>query len=146
LNGQLTGEIGLNAAVCGQFGAPVLMISGDKTACAEACSMLGQVETAVVKTASGRMAAELLPPAMTQELIQSAAQRGVDRLKQGAAPQPYRPSAPITIAVDFVQSEMADKAANLPGTQRCERRVEYTAPDMVTIYDAFRALVALARG
>jgi len=146
LNGQLTGEIGLNAAVCGQFGAPVVMISGDQTACAEACSLLGDVETAVVKTASGRMAAELLPPAKSQELIQSAAQRGVERLKKGAPPRPYQPPAPITIAVEFVQSEMADKAAFMPGARRVDRRVEYTASDMVTAYAAFRTLLALARG
>lgn len=146
LNGQPTGEIGLNAAVCGHFGAPVVMVSGDQSACAEARALLGEVETAVVKTASGRMAAELLPPAITCELIQSAAQRGVDRLKHGSAPKPYRPAAPIAIAVDFVQSEMADKAALLPGAKRTERRVEYTALDMATAYAAFRTMLALARG
>ena len=31
LNGEIVGEIGLNAAVCGHFGVPVLMISGDQT-------------------------------------------------------------------------------------------------------------------
>jgi len=49
LNGEIVGEIGLNAAVCGHFGAPVLMISGDQTACAEATALLGDVETAIVK-------------------------------------------------------------------------------------------------
>src|SRR3990172_3833258 len=46
LNGQVTGEIGLNAAVCGHFGVPVIMISGDQTACAEAVETLGEIETA----------------------------------------------------------------------------------------------------
>ena len=57
LNGQEVGEIGLNAAVCGHFEVPVVMISGDQTACAEATEVLGQVETAVVKQASSRTAA-----------------------------------------------------------------------------------------
>lgn len=146
INGQPFGEIGLNAAVCGHFGAPVLMISGDRAACAEATALLGALETVIVKTASSRMAAELLPPAVTQEMIQAGAKRAVQRLVNGQAPQPLRLQPPITMAIDFVQSEMADKAALLPGARRVERRVEYTAADMVTLYAAFRTALALARG
>jgi D-amino peptidase len=146
INGQLFGEIGLNAAVSGHFGAPVLMISGDQTACAEAAGLLGPVETVVVKVASGRMAAECLPPGVAQERIQAGAARALSRLKNGQAPQLLRVATPITLAIEFVQSEMADRAAILPGAQRTARRVEYTAPDMVTIYAAFRTLLALARG
>jgi D-amino peptidase len=62
LNGGEVGEIGLNAAVCGHFEVPVIMISGDQTACAEAAELLGELETAVVKTAKSRMAAECLSP------------------------------------------------------------------------------------
>jgi D-amino peptidase len=104
------------------------------------------VETAIVKTASSRMAAELLPPAVAQEKIQVGARKAVQRLANGEAPQPLRLQTPITMAIDFVQSEMADKAALLPGARRAERRVEYSAADMVTIYAAFRTALALARG
>jgi D-amino peptidase len=146
INGQPFGEIGLNAAVCGQFGAPVLMISGDQTACAEATALLGALETAVVKTASGRMAAELLPPAASQELIQAAAKKAVERLVNGQAPPPLQVQTPVRMTIDFVHSEMADKAALLPGARRVDRRVEYKASDMVTLYAAFRTALALARG
>jgi D-amino peptidase len=146
INGQPFGEIGLNAAVSGHFGAPVLMITGDQTACAEATALLGGVETVIVKTASGRMAAELLPPTIAQEKIQNGARRAVQRLANGDAPPPLRLPAPITMTIDFVQSEMADKAALLPGARRTDRRVEYSAADMITIYAAFRTALALARG
>lgn len=146
INGQPFGEIGLNAAVSGHFQAPVLMISGDQTACAEAAALIDGVETVIVKTASGRMAAELLPPAVSQEKIQAGAKRAVQRLVQGQAPKPLRLQTPITLAIDFMQSEMADKAALLPGAVRRERRVEFSAADMVTIYAAFRTQLALARG
>ena len=36
LNGRVTGEIGLNAGVCGHFGVPVLLVTGDQSAGAEA--------------------------------------------------------------------------------------------------------------
>jgi len=146
INGRLYGEIGLNAAVSGHFGVPVIMISGDQTACAEASELLGPLETVVVKKAHSRMAAECLPPQVAQERIQTAAQRAVARLQDGQAPRPLAVAPPIKMAVDFVQSEMADKAAWLPGAVRSERRVEYTAQDMPTIYNAFRTMLALARG
>ena len=52
LNDILTGEYGLNAAVAGHFGVPVIMVSGDQTACAQVTELLGDVETAVVKQAT----------------------------------------------------------------------------------------------
>jgi len=146
LNGELFGEIGLNAAVSGHFNVPVIMISGDQSACAEAAALLPGIETAVVKYASGRMAAECLPPSVTQTLIQAAAARAIQRLKSAQAPQPLKVALPVTMTLDFVQSEMADRAAILPSAQRVGRRLEYTAPDMVTLYAAFRAALALARG
>ena len=146
INGELFGEIGLNAAVCGHFSVPVIMISGDQTACAEAVTLLGPLETAIVKQASGRMAAELLPPSVSQQRIQAAAQQAVRRLSKGQSPKPLMLPDPITLAIEFVQSEMADKAAQLPGARRTARRIEYTAHDMITIYAAFRTALALARG
>jgi D-amino peptidase len=142
------GEIGLNAAVCGHFGAPVLMISGDLAACNEASGLLGEIETAVVKWASSRMAAECLPPEESQRRIQQAAFQAITRListqSSGVEWKPLTLVPPITFAIDFVQSEMADKAALLPGALRNGRRIEYTAGDIVTIYRAFRTAIALA--
>jgi D-amino peptidase len=146
INGDLFGEIGLNAAVSGHFDAPVIMISGDQSACAEAAGLLNGIETAVVKYASGRMAAECLPPKVTQTLIHAAAIRAVQRLKDGQAPHPLKLATPITMTIDFVQSEMADRAALLPGANRAGRRLQYTAPDMPTLYAAFRTALSLARG
>lgn len=145
LNGEVVGEIGLNAALCGHFGAPVLMISGDQSACAEAVALLGSLETAIVKQASGRNAAECLPPAVTHDLIRAAAHAGVARLKAGEAPQPLRLRTPVTVTVEFNRSEQADGASIVPGAARTAgRRVEFTAPDMPTAYRAFRTLVGMA--
>jgi D-amino peptidase len=146
MNGRSLGEIGLNAAVCGHFGAPVLMIAGDQTACAEARTYLGDVETAVVKRATGRNSAECLPPAASAKLITAAAKRGVERLIKGEAPKPFRLETPISGAIEFHQSEMADKASVLPGARRTDaRRIELGGDDMVTAYRVFRAAVGLAR-
>lgn len=146
LNGRVVGEIGLNAAVCGYFDVPVIMISGDQTACAEATELLGAVETAVVKRASGRMAAECLPPEAARQVIYEAAVRAVNRFQAGEAPQPFQLPGPIIVAIEFVQTEMAERALMLPAARRSGgRRVEFTADDMPAAYRAFRAAVALAR-
>jgi D-amino peptidase len=69
----------------------------------------------------------------------------VRQLECGAAPAPRRLSPPITVAVEFIRSEMADAAAILPGAERIGgKRVAFTATDMPTAYRAFRSLVGLA--
>lgn len=144
LNGTEVGEIGLNASVCGHFGAPVIAISGCRTACAEAVTLLGDLETAPVKEATSRMAAECLPPAAAQKLILRAATRGVKRLKTGDVPSPYQVETPVEVSVEFNQSDLADRASVMPGSRREGRRVSFTGDDMPTAYRAFRSLVSLA--
>lgn len=79
---------------------------------------------------------------MTSKLIEEAAERATKRLAAKKVPAPF----PITMVMDFVQSEMADKAMIMPGAKWLkDRKVEYVANDMVTIYFAFRTLLALAR-
>lgn len=147
LNGTAVGEIGLNAALCGHFSAPVLMISGDQNACAEATALLGNIETAVVKHAMGRTSAECLPPEITASLIEQAATRSVLQALTGQAPVLFQVATPITVTVEFIRSEMADAASVLPGARRLEgKQVAYTAADMPEAYRAFRALVGLASG
>jgi len=147
INGRLTGEIGLNAAVCGHFDVPVVMISGDQSACGEAVELLGAVEVAIVKRATGRLAAECLPPEAAQKKIQEAAARAVSRLRVGQAPSPFRVESPITVTIELVHSEMTDRATLLAGARRLEgKRIEFVAEDTPSAYRLFRAAVALAKG
>ena len=145
INGEPCGEIGLNAAVAGYFNAPVILISGDQAACSEAEALIPGIEQAVVKWANGRMSAELLPPSITQEKIRIAASQAVHQFKHDQLPAPRKLETPIQMAIDFVHSEMADKAAILPGASRTGRRIEYTAPDVPTLYRAFRSAVMMVR-
>ena len=147
INGRAFGESGLNGAVCGHFNVPIIMASGDQTLCAEVQEFFGnKIETAQVKKAVSRMSAECLPPAVTTKLIEEIAKRAVINLKSKKAPKPFKVAAPIKMTVEFEQSDMADRAALMPFAKRTmDRRVEYSADDMVTIYLAFRTLLALAR-
>jgi len=146
LNNVLVGEYGLNAAVAGHFNVPVLMLTGDQTACAQASELLGSIETVVVKIAISRMAAECLPPLVTQERIQNAASLAVKRLKAGKAPKPFIVASPVHVTIDFNSSDQVDQAAIFPGSKRLDgRRLTFTADDMLAAYLAFQAAVAMVK-
>jgi len=53
LNGRPMGETGLNAALAGYFGVPVVLVSGDKLLVEEATALLGTVEGVAVKESCG---------------------------------------------------------------------------------------------
>ena len=144
LNDILVGEYGLNGAVAGHFDAPVLMLTGDQTTCMQATELLGRIETVVVKTALSRMAAECLPPGITQERIQKAANQAVKRLQAGDAPKPFVITSPVHVTLDFNTSDQADQASLLPGSRRIDgRRLTFTSDDMLAAYLAFQVAVAM---
>jgi len=146
LNGSLIGEIGINAALCGHYGVPVVMISGDQSACAEAVELLGPLEVAIVKQARGNMAAECLPPGVAQETIAAAAEAALRRLRAGQGPPPWSPQRPIHMAIDFLHLEIAARAAAVPGVRWDEsRRVEFSAEDMPAAFRTFWAAVTISR-
>jgi D-aminopeptidase len=96
------------------------------------------------------MAAECLSPEAAQREIYEAAQRAVSRLhdllEEGGAPLFIQTDQPVTIATELVTSDMADRAAMLPGARRLVgKRIEVTADDMPSAYRAMRAAVSLAR-
>ena len=139
LNQQEVGEIGLNAAVCGSFGAPVVLITGDQAAIQEAIDLLGPIETVVVKTASGRMAAECKPMEETRLAIRHAAAYAM--VRQAA---PYIVAAPITLRVELGRPDQIDRALQIPGSTRVDGvTIEWSGNDMVSVYHAFRAITSL---
>jgi D-amino peptidase len=145
INSRVSGEVGLNGSLCGHFGVPVLLVSGDQTVGAEAREWIAGVETVTTKIAHGRWSAEVLPPLLVQDRLRTAAQNALLRFLKGDAPKPLQPAAPVTIRLELVGSDMGDKAALLPGAKRLDgRTIEFTTPDMPAAYQSFRAAVMLA--
>jgi D-amino peptidase len=144
LNDRLVGEVGLNAAVCGYFNAPVVMVSGDQTVCGEARDLLGPIEVAVVKRATGHLSAECLPLELAHDKICEAAARAVMRLKAGEL-KPFRLENPVKARLEFTYSAMADRASRLPGTQRLDgKTLAWTGDNPTMVYQSFRAAASLA--
>jgi D-amino peptidase len=144
LNGSLAGEYTLNAAIAGHYGAPVVLATGDQTACAQMTELLGPVDIVVVKQATSRFSAECLPPTETQAQIQGRAKSAVERLAKNEAVRPFKVKSPIELIIELHSSDMADRACKMPGSKREGLRVVYTASDMVEAYAAFRSLVSLS--
>jgi D-amino peptidase len=142
LNDILVGEYGLNGAVAGHFNVPVLMVSGDQTACSQAVELIGPMETAVVKVASGYFSAECLPPRVTLPRIKECARKAVLRLGNGTAPKPLVMSKPVKVTIEFRQPEAVDRAVRLPGAKRLDGlKIEFVAPTMLDAHTGFRAAV-----
>lgn len=146
LNDILVGEYGLNAAVAGHFDVPVLMVTGDQTACAQTLELLGDIEAVVVKHATGRFSAECLPHKITQEMISKAALRSVTRLVKKRAPEPFILEEPVMVSIEFFSSDMADRALRLPRVERDGTCISFSTMDMLEAYNSFRAAVSLAAG
>lgn len=85
LNGTAVGEIGVEAAVAGDFDVPVLMVVGDSAGVEEAERLLPGTEGVVVKEAINGTGALCYPAAVTTRRICEAAARVV------ASPPPVKP-------------------------------------------------------
>ncbi|MCK4591178.1 MAG: M55 family metallopeptidase, partial [Candidatus Latescibacteria bacterium] len=93
INGIRMGEIGVGAAEAGDFGIPMVMISGDTAACREAQELLGSIEIAPVKTGTDCHHADCLHPNAAGRLIHNkvvAALKRVEDFKPFVIPGPIR--------------------------------------------------------
>ena len=105
INGRPFGELGQLAAFAGAFGIPLVMVSGDFAACAEARCQCGNLETAAVKTAEGRNRAVCLPEKEAEAAIYEAARRAVGRIGEI---KPFRILLPAVIEVEYNRTDYAD--------------------------------------
>jgi len=140
INGQVVGETGLNAALAGAFGAPVLLVTGDRAVVQEARALLGEIEAVEVKDGVARTAARCLHPRVAQERIRQAAENALTlRIP------PFVVSSPVTLQAAFQRASQADNAALMPSVRRVDgRTIEWQGEDMIAGYRAFRAMVKLA--
>lgn len=100
LNGEKTGEARVDAAIAGDYGKPVIMVSGDDKVCAEVKSFLPNVVTAEVKKGLSREGAMLLPPNKAHELLRSKAKEAVANFENV---KPYVVQKPVEIQIELVE-------------------------------------------
>jgi D-amino peptidase len=135
-NGVEVGETGINAALCGTWGCPVALVTGDEASCREGKALLGDgLRTVAVKKGLGRFSARQYPASKARELIEAAAKAAVAGVKAVA---PYDPGSPCEITVDFNTSDHVEKYRYRPGVEITEaRQIVSRADDWWTAWRQF---------
>jgi D-amino peptidase len=117
-NGTLVGETGINAALCGNWGCPVLLVTGDRATCSEATALLGDGLTTVeVKVGIGRYSARSLAPLKARALIEEGAKQALEDLKAVA---PYDPGKPCEIEIAFTSTDRVVEYRNRRGVEQID--------------------------
>jgi len=117
-NGTLVGETGINAALCGQWGCPVLLVTGDKAVCREGTELLGEgLTTVAVKEGIGQFSARQIPARRARDLIEQGAK---DALKKLDAVKPYDPGRPAEIKVEFKVTDAVREYGRKAGVEQLD--------------------------
>jgi D-amino peptidase len=135
-NGTLVGETGINAALCGNWGCPVLLVTGDRATCREATALLGAGLTTVeVKVGIGRFSARSLPAVKAREVIEDGAKRALSDLK---AVESYDPGRPCEIEIEFTTPDRLVEYRNRRGVEQVNvRTLVSKAGDWWTAWSQF---------
>ena len=117
-NDDLVGECGVNAALCGHYGCPVALVTGDEAVIREVRETLGDGFTGVaVKRGLSRYSARQIPPVRARQMIEAGAKSALENLRRL---KPYVPAKPTTITIEV---ETVDKVAQFrrhPGVEIVE--------------------------
>jgi D-amino peptidase len=133
-NDTYVGEVGINAALCGHYGCPCLLVTGDTATCIESKALLGDgLTTVAVKKGLTRFSARQIPPVRAREMIEAGANQALRNLK---AVEPYVPAKPTTITIEL---GAVDHAAIFRGRPNVEMADPLTvisrADDWMTAWD-----------
>jgi D-amino peptidase len=133
-NGVLVGETGINAALCGNWGCPVLMVTGDDAACDEARDLLGpSLTTVAVKQGLGARSARNIAPLRARAMIEEGARNALADL---GAVEPYLPGHPCEIQVEYKNTRAPDALRHRQGVERVSDRMIVSRAD--NWWDAWR--------
>jgi D-amino peptidase len=117
-NDDLVGETGINAALCGHYGCPVLLVTGDEATGREARELLGaDLTTVAVKRGLSRYSARQIPPVRARQMIEAGARQALENLE---AVQPYVPARPSTITIELSTTDSADRFRGRYGVEVVE--------------------------
>jgi len=143
VNGVEVPELGLNAAIAGYYGVPVIMLSGDSAACRQAKSLLGDgLVTVAVKEALSRTAAKLVPLPEARRRLQEGAREALAGRERR---NPFRVDPPCQFSLTFQKSAQAEAGEALPGVTRpAARTLTFSTQDYLDGIKMLRALIALA--
>lgn len=131
IDGVSMPEAGINALIAGHFRVPVVMISGDDAAVAEARKIIGEIEGAVVKESYGFHSAKTLTPEASRERIRETVLRA---LQNRARFKPLAVKSPSTLELRFKNYRPAEILAFLPNVERVDAHaVRFVGRDILEV-------------
>jgi D-amino peptidase len=131
LNGVAMPEAGINAAIAGYFGVPVVAISGDNVAVSEAQALIGAMEGAVVKQAISFHSAATMTPEAAQQLVRQKVKAGVQRR---ASIRPYVVRTPVRLDITFKNYTPSEMLSYLPIVQRTtSHAIRFSGRDILEV-------------
>ena len=107
VNGVEMGEIGLDAAVAGELGVPVIFVASDDKGVAEAKQIMPWVETVTTKWGFGWNAAISKHPKRVEREIYESVRKAVERLHEM---KPFKLQSPIHVQIRYKRLEDAERA------------------------------------
>jgi D-amino peptidase len=144
LAGQVVGELTINAALAGECGVPVTLVSGDRTTLEEAQRNLPWAHRVETKRSLSYYAAECRSPAEVQAALRTAASEAVN---DAGAARRFTLPPPIRLEIDTMKTSQADAIGQVEGFQRvAARTVAFDAPDMRAAYRALTVVIFLGAG
>ena len=131
LNGVSMSEAGINAAIAGHFNVPVIMVSGDDVVVKETTALLGDVEGAVVKWASGFHSAKTMMPDASYQLIREKVRKAVARIKDFKV---YKLATPVRLDVRFKNYRPSEVLSYLSIVERTDAHsIRFVGKDMIEV-------------
>ncbi len=144
MNGIICSEATLNAAVAGQYGVPIALVTGDDVTAAEAIADFGpEIVTVVTKQGINRVAARMVHPTIARDRIRQGAE---EAMRRAPSLKPYPMTPPVTMETLWNTSLHADMVEMLPTVERIgDRAIRWVSPDVVTAYRTYIAAYLIAR-
>ncbi len=135
-NDDEVGEFGINAALCGHYGVPVVLITGDTATCREGVELLGDgLHTVAVKHGLTRYSARHFSPAKARTMIEEGTKKA---LTSPIKTKPYVPAKPTTITIDLSTADTANRFMGRTGVELTgPLEVKSKADDWMTAWDQF---------
>jgi D-amino peptidase len=134
INGKNMPEAGINGAIAGYFGVPVVMVAGDSAIVKQCKDIFGEIEGVAVKDGVGT-AAKMLHPKKAQQSIKQKTKEALINLKKF---KPLKLQSPVMMEIRYKEEEDAERASWFPAAKRTgERAVSYSHEDFMEVLKFF---------
>ena len=150
VNGTTLNEPGINALVAGEFGVPLVMVTGDDVVVQETKKLFPDIVGVTVKTAVGPNAAITWSPKRVQQMMRDSAAHAIRRA-QSAKPKPFTLAKPYRVEFTLRRSypeeyvtgvdQLAQKYRLQKGEGRTYRMTTSSAREIAWLLDEIERVV-----